>query len=372
MSLVRNVKCLIVDDDEDDLYLITDALHEVEGTRYHVATAHSALAAMSDLAKSTYDVIFSDYRLGPVTGIDFIKSVRSAGIDTPIILLTGVADSVIDDQALKAGSSDFVPKIAINPDVLDRSVRYAMAHADRQRLLHTVLRSTISGVVVLDKEGAATLWNPRFIEFAQDAFGEDQSRLTRLVELAKSSTEKDVRLGSRIVEVHISVLPDAGSVLALHDVTERVNDLKEREQAEQKIRKIAMEDVLTGLPNRMAFNNYLDSCIEEAAKQGSKISVLSFDFNRFKEVNDLFGHAAGDQLLKSVALRLKPVLSDKEYAARLGGDEFVLVQTDATETSAIDLAQRVTLALATPVDFETRVIEASVSVGVAMFPAAWY
>lgn len=368
MSLVRNVKCLIVDDDEDDLYLITDALHEVEGTRYHVSTAHSALAAMNDLASTNYDVIFSDYRLGPVTGIDFIKSVRAAGIDTPIILLTGVADSVIDDQALKAGSSDFVPKIAINPDVLDRSVRYAMAHAERQRLLHTVLRSTISGVAVLDKDGNATLWNPRFIEFAQDAFGEDSARLPRLVELARSSTEKDVRLGQRIVEVHISLLPDAGCVLALHDVTERVNDLKEREHAEQTIRKIAMEDVLTGLPNRMAFNTYLDLCLDDAEEKGSKLAVLSFDFNRFKEVNDLFGHAAGDQLLKSVAARLTPVLESNEYAARLGGDEFVLVQVDATESSAIDLAQRVTLTLATPIEFETRVIEASVSVGIAMFP----
>ena len=160
MSLIRNVKCLIVDDDEDDLYLINDALSEVSGTRYHVTTAHSALAAMTELSKTSFDVIFSDYRLGPVTGIDFIKSVRTAGIDTPIILLTGIADSVIDDAALKAGSSDFVPKIAINPDVLDRSVRYAMAHAERKQLLHAVLRSTISGVAVLDAAGTTDAVEP--------------------------------------------------------------------------------------------------------------------------------------------------------------------------------------------------------------------
>ncbi len=368
MSSIRNVKSLIVDDDEDDLYLITDALHEVQGTRYHVSTAHSALAAMTELANNSFDVIFSDYRLGPVTGIDFIKSVRAAGIDTPIILLTGIADSVIDDAALKAGSSDFVPKIAINPDVLDRSVRYAMAHAERQRLLHAVLRSTISGVAVLDAESKPTLWNPRFIEFAQGAFGEDPQRLERLVELAQNCRDKDIPLGNRIVESHISPLPDGASVLALHDVTARVNDLKERELAEQKIRKIAMEDVLTGLPNRMAFNDYLDARLDDALMGGGKLAVLSFDFNRFKEVNDLFGHAAGDQLLKSVAARLMPILSEKEYAARLGGDEFVLVQTDADEASATDLAQRITLTLSTPVEWEGRMIEASVAVGISMFP----
>ena len=86
------VKVLIVDDDEDDLYLITDALSEVTRTRYAITTASSSLLAMVELSKSSFDVIFSDYRLGAVTGVDFIKSVRAAGIDTPIILLTGISD----------------------------------------------------------------------------------------------------------------------------------------------------------------------------------------------------------------------------------------------------------------------------------------
>lgn len=368
MSLVKSVKALIVDDDEDDIYLINDALSEVEGTRYSVVTAPSVLAAMNELSKAQFDVIFSDYRLGPVTGINFITSVRAAGIDTPIILLTGVADSVIDDAALKAGSSDFVPKIAITPDVLDRSVRYALAHAERQRLLQTVLRSTISGVAVLDAEGKPTLWNPRFIEFAQAAFGDSTTRLNQLVQLAINATEKDVTVGSLVVECHTSTLPDGGVVLALHDVTQRVNDLKERERAEQKIRKIAMQDVLTGLPNRMAFNDYLDACITHASSTQEKIALLSFDFNRFKEVNDLFGHAAGDQLLKSVIQRLRPILSGREYVARLGGDEFVVIQTSADEASALDLAERLTLNLSTPVEFEQKLIEASVSVGIALYP----
>jgi CheY-like chemotaxis protein len=144
MSEDMSVRLLVVDDDEDDLYLINDALSEVKSTRYSVTTATSALAAMSELAKATFDVIFSDYRLGAVTGIDFINHVRAAGIDTPIILLTGLADQVIDHAAQKAGASDFVPKTAVNADVLDRSVRYALAHAERQRLLQAVLRSRVS------------------------------------------------------------------------------------------------------------------------------------------------------------------------------------------------------------------------------------
>jgi diguanylate cyclase (GGDEF)-like protein len=369
MSALQTVKLLVVDDDEDDIYLIVEALEEVSGTRYSVTTASSVLAAMAALAKDSFDVIFSDYRLGPLTGIDFITHIRKAGIDTPVILLTGLADTVIDNAALKAGASDFVTKTSINPDVLDRSVRYALAHVDRQRLLHTVLKSTKSGVAVLDQDGKVSLWNPRFVDFAQVAFGENPGRMEMLVSHAVKAAEQDIIIGDQIVEPHITNLPDGGSVLVLHDVTVRVRDLKEREIAEQNIRRIALQDTLTGLPNRMAFNDYLDSCIADAGRNGTQVAVLSFDFNRFKEVNDLFGHAAGDQLLRSVATRLGPVLTNDEYAARLGGDEFVVVQRNATQESATELAERLVATLSVPVDCELRVIEASVSVGVAIHPA---
>jgi diguanylate cyclase (GGDEF)-like protein len=369
MEFGRTIKLLIVDDDEDDLYLIIDALSEVRDTHYTVVSATSPLIAMAKLANESFDVIFSDYRLGAVTGIDFINSVRGAGIDTPIILLTGISDHVIDDAALKAGSSDFVPKTGITPDILDRSVRYALAHAGRQRLLQTVLKSTMSGIAVLDSAGQPSLWNPQFMAFAEKAFGDDPSRFKKLKELTFNSSSKDIIVGDCIVESYVTPLPDGGSVLALHDVTQRVNDLRTRSQAEDNIRKVAMKDALTGLPNRLAFNDYLDESIAAASSDGNKVAVLLFDFNRFKEVNDLFGHAAGDQLLKMAASRLGAILTGREYVARLGGDEFVLIQKGSDPSSATELAQRVVSSLSQPIEWESKVIEAGVSVGIAMFPS---
>jgi diguanylate cyclase (GGDEF)-like protein len=368
MEYGKSIKLLVVDDDEDDIFLITEALSEVQGTRYVVTAVSSALSAMVKLTSEAFDVIFSDYRLGAVTGVDFINSVRGAGIDTPIILLTGIADHVIDNAALQAGSSDFVPKTAITPDVLDRSVRYALAHSDRHKLLQTVLKSTKSGIAVLDVSGKPSLWNPQFVVFAQKAFGDDPDRFARLKSLTFQPDSKDIVVGDCIVESHVTPLPDGGSILALHDVTQRVNDLRARQQAEENIRKVAMRDALTGLPNRLAFNDYLDIAISDVNDYKSKIAVLLFDFNRFKEVNDLFGHAAGDQILKMAAVRLSAILSENEYVARLGGDEFVLVQKDSSTVSAIELAQRIVDSLSMPIDWEGRVIEAGVSVGIAMFP----
>jgi diguanylate cyclase (GGDEF)-like protein len=368
LSNGQTIKLLIVDDDEDDLYLITEALSEVTRTRYAVTTASSSLQAMVELAKGSFDVIFSDYRLGTYTGVDFINNVRGAGLDTPIILLTGISDHLVDNAALQAGSSDFIPKTAITADVLDRSVRYAMAHANRQKLLQSILKNTKSGICVRGADGNETLWNAQFSNFVSLTFGDAHGARRRLVELAYDSQQKDLTVGSIVLESHITSLPDGGSILTLHDVTDRVNDLKERQLAEERIRAIAMQDVLTGLPNRMAFNDYLDECLAKASQDGSNVGLLLFDFNRFKEVNDLFGHAAGDHILKQAASRIRDILQGEEFCARLGGDEFVLVQLNSTEDTALDLARRVEERLAMSLKWEDKTIEASVTLGVAFYP----
>jgi diguanylate cyclase (GGDEF)-like protein len=180
--------------------------------------------------------------------------------------------------------------------------------------------------------------------------------------------EKDIHVGDLIVEAHVTVLPEGGSVLILHDVTARVDELKERELAEKKIRMIAMQDTLTGLPNRLAFNDHLDSCLEKAAISNTGVAILSFDFNRFKEVNDLMGHAAGDHLLKTAATRLTDLLSKREYAARLGGDEFIVIQEGSSVAEALALATRVVENMAKPLEWAARIIEPNISVGIALFP----
>jgi diguanylate cyclase (GGDEF)-like protein len=363
------IKLLIVDDDEDDLYLIKDALSEVTRTRYAITTASSPLLAMVELSKSNFDVIFSDYRLGAVTGVDFINSVRAARIETPIILLTGISDAMVDNAALEAGSSDFIPKTAITGDVLDRSVRYAMAHASRQSVLQSILRNTKSGIAVLDAEGNETLSNAQLADFAERAFGNEADSKQKLVKLAYGCDQKDIVIGPVVLESHITKLSDGGSILALHDVTERVNDLRERELAEERIRLIAMKDGLTGLPNRMSFNLFLDHALEKAKGDKTKVAVLLFDFNRFKEVNDLFGHAAGDHILRYAATTIESILTSREFCARLGGDEFVLIQSDSNEQDALDLSRRIVNGLTVSLKWEEKIIEASVTLGVALYPS---
>ena len=104
-----------------------------------------------------------------------------------------------------------------------------------------------------------------------------------------------------------------------------VRDLRARKEAEKQIRFLAHYDALTGLPNRVSFNKKLDQEIEAALAMGRRLAVLCLDLDRFKEVNDLFGHAAGDRALQSVAKRISGVMNENQMLARLGGDEFAIV-----------------------------------------------
>jgi diguanylate cyclase len=104
-----------------------------------------------------------------------------------------------------------------------------------------------------------------------------------------------------------------------------VRDLRARKEAEKNIRFLAHYDALTGLPNRVSFNKKLDQEIDAALATGRRLAVLCLDLDRFKEVNDLFGHAAGDRTLQSIAKRIGGVLNENQMLARLGGDEFAVI-----------------------------------------------
>jgi len=146
-----------------------------------------------------------------------------------------------------------------------------------------------------------------------------------------------------------------------------VRDLQARKAAEQHIHYLAHHDALTSLPNRNHFNARLDQELV-ALTRGESLAVLCLDLDRFKEVNDLFGHAAGDTVLQTVAARVTAVLDERQIMARLGGDEFaVLMPGVANPAAASRLAETILEALRTTSDApETNSI--STSIGIALYP----
>jgi diguanylate cyclase (GGDEF)-like protein/PAS domain S-box-containing protein len=159
--------------------------------------------------------------------------------------------------------------------------------------------------------------------------------------------------------------PDGGTQYLLTVVDDRTH----RKRAEAQIAHMAHHDSLTNLPNRAAFNQCLDSTLEAAIKDGSSFALMCLDIDRFKEINDVFGHAAGDKLLCEVSRRLQAAAGGA-FVARLSGDEFTVIATDGTQPATAEaLADKLIEVCAEEFSIDGQQLRTGLSIGVAVFPA---
>jgi diguanylate cyclase (GGDEF)-like protein/PAS domain S-box-containing protein len=144
-----------------------------------------------------------------------------------------------------------------------------------------------------------------------------------------------------------------------------VSDITARKQAENELRRQALHDTLTGLPNRTLFMDRLEQALAGQARRAGAVAILFLDLDRFKVINDSLGHAAGDQLLVSVATRLKNCIRAEDTVARMGGDEFaVLVQGVARADHAVRVAKKLLAVLERPCRVSGHDVVAGASIGI--------
>jgi diguanylate cyclase (GGDEF)-like protein/PAS domain S-box-containing protein len=163
----------------------------------------------------------------------------------------------------------------------------------------------------------------------------------------------------------ITIPDDAGEPRYLLTLSE---DITQRKQAEAKIEHMARHDALTDLPNRAAFAEQLASTLAQARATGESFAVLCVDLDRFKEVNDIFGHSVGDALLCAVAAQLQKAAEDA-ILTRIGGDEFTLISTGGSQAvTAETLANRLHAAVAADFDVGGQQLRTGLSIGIAIYP----
>jgi diguanylate cyclase (GGDEF)-like protein/PAS domain S-box-containing protein len=147
-----------------------------------------------------------------------------------------------------------------------------------------------------------------------------------------------------------------------------VQDVTERKDAEARIERLAHYDPLTDLPNRASFKTRLEEAVERAAANGEEFALMLMDLDRFKEVNDVFGHAVGDGLLREIGTRLQEA-AEGAFVARLGGDEFVVISTDGLQpAAAVAVADRLLRSVDGDIEVSGHVLRAGISIGVAVYP----
>ena len=185
--------------------------------------------------------------------------------------------------------------------------------------------------------------------------------IIKTVSLGKATRQLTEAPGGRAIEIINRPLKGGGWVATIEDITER-------QRADEKIAHLAHFDGLTDLPNRILFRERLEQSLK-AIRPGEQLAVLYIDIDEFKSVNDALGHPVGDELLKGVAERLRGCLRETDVAARLGGDEFAVIQTaikDRSETN--QLVDEIHSAIRQPFDCMGHLITTDASIGIALAP----
>lgn len=209
---------------------------------------------------------------------------------------------------------------------------------------------------------------PYFLGGDADRFRDMQNRVLRsrrteatdLRMLHADGTARDLAVICKAEVAHGKVIGIIGTV----------QDVTERKEAERQLEQLAYSDPLTGLANRALFKRQLAALVEGCALEGRGAALLLIDLDRFKEVNDSLGHAAGDELLIRVAATLRQELGPRTFIARLGGDEFaVLAQgCDLSDAALTDLADRLIDRLSGPVDLTEGEAFVGATIGIARLP----
>jgi len=190
-----------------------------------------------------------------------------------------------------------------------------------------------------------------------DSLRAGQSHLLRITKRRRDGTTFPA-------EVRVSRFEDGGQEF----FQAIIRDLSEREEIERRMRQLATHDTLTGLPNRALLHERLQATIDACAP-GASVAVLFLDLDRFKVVNDSFGHELGDELLCEVAARLRRVLRPGDTIARLGGDEFVVVAPCGRGADdAAHIGNRLLEVLTAPVRVGAQDVTVGASIGISLFP----
>ena len=147
------------------------------------------------------------------------------------------------------------------------------------------------------------------------------------------------------------------------------SDITEQSRLRRQLHEMATHDPLTGLPNRRLFDERATDVFARATRQKRKFAIMSFDIDHFKDINDTYGHAVGDEVLRQAAVRLKESLRITDTVARLGGDEFVaLIEEVRGRSDASRVAFKLLELFRRPFIVEGHEVLIRVSIGVALYP----
>ncbi|MBF0434673.1 MAG: EAL domain-containing protein [Magnetococcales bacterium] len=245
---------------------------------------------------------------------------------------------------------------------LDMAVHYGLSQEHQTRCEHVAMGSCLCGKAAQTRK---TIFSAHVDHKVHLQFDSTEDHGHYCVPIVQS----DETIGVINLYVNPGHARDPEEEEFLETVGLTVAGLIERKKLEEKVKEQAEYDRITGLPNRALFHDRLSQSIGRAIRNNSEIVLMFIDLDRFKQVNDIMGHKAGDKLLRDASQRISSCVRESDTVARLGGDEFTVILPKLTHQFYAEyIARRILEELSKPFALDEGVAEISSSVGIAVFP----
>jgi diguanylate cyclase (GGDEF)-like protein/PAS domain S-box-containing protein len=400
MGRIPDKTVLLIENDREQTRIIR-AMFDDQGAHSFKLTHEVCLAdAETYLAGHSVDIVLLDLGLPDSKGLEAVRRARAVAPRVSIVLLSSLDDEPQAIQAIQEGAQDYLIKGQIEPHKLMRALGNAVERKMNEEILfnekeraQTTLDCIADALICTDMSGNITFFNPiasRMMGWPlKEAVGRHLTEAFRIVDattrkaildpMAKAASENltgKLPLNCMLInrDGHEMFIED--SVAPIHDREEKVTgavivfrDVSAARAQSERIAHLAEHDPLTGLPNRLLFNDRVGQAISLARRHGGRVAVLFLDLDGFKHINDSLGHAAGDEFLKSVARRLLNSVRTPDTVSRQGGDEFVLLLQDVQgPEDAAATARRVLQAVAEVHLADHSALHVTASIGVSLYP----
>lgn len=375
---------------EDDPILRTQLRHMVSRRVSDVRDAADGAAGLALWWEWMPDLVITDIMMPVMNGMEMCAAIKRADASAQLIVVTSSAEVEHLRWALDLGVDRYVMK-PVDEALLHDATAKCLRDLRQQRELHLsrmVFESVSEGLVVTDEQGRIMAVNPYFCEVTgyreDEVLGKPPSMLSsgqhdaRFYQAMWHSLDSVGRWAGEIVnrrkngEAYTEWL----SIVAVDEGNNRgtryvgmFSDITERKREEDHIRRLAHFDALTGLPNRVLFMDRLKRSLSRLDRQGGELALLYLDLDRFKSVNDEFGHAVGDLVLTEAARRMNGCVRDMDMVSRRGGDEFVVIlEGDNVREAAAVVAGKLVQAVSEPYSVGGHDLSIGTSVGIAVYP----
>jgi diguanylate cyclase (GGDEF)-like protein len=383
---LNGLRVLIVEDDPASRALLSRMFSKF-GADFD--TAADGAQALGLFEENRYPVIVTDICMPGMNGLELVERVRKLDKNTQIIATSANRDTDCLISAIELGFNDYFLKPIEIDKLLWAVKRCADTINDRQRLeeerlkFQAVVESIGEGIAIKDLDFNIQYQNGAMMKMFGDRvgtacytiFGFEEPCLDCPTVLTLQDGQNHSSCRSypaegifRYIESNASLIRDSRG--AITGTVEIIRDISERMNYEKTIRDLAFHDPLTGLANRRLFEDRLGQTIAKSRRYGMKFGLMYLDLDHFKEVNDTFGHEAGDKVLQEAASRIRFCCQrDLDTICRQGGDEFCIIFTDCGGREQLAaIAEKLKAQFTQPFHIDGDPVEVTVSIGISIYP----